>query len=156
MPTDRVNGHSRQISIRLTHDLDVRVQAYADDHQLAHGAAIMALVRKGLGDTESDTCHAPAPHWYEQVAQLTERVEVLETLARKQVNGKVHDKVGDVVSPNIDTAKHYLGPLCRNGHDFEGSRQSKRYRSTKTCTVCAAENQRKKNARIAGQVRGTA
>ena len=76
----------------------------------------------------------------------------------RDIHDKVHDKVGDILHPNIDTAKHYLGPLCRNGHDWEGSGQSLRYiKGKQQCVECQSDWDRRNRAKkAAGQVRETA
>lgn len=47
-------------------------------------------------------------------------------------------------------ASLFLGDLCPQGHDYEGTGKSARYKSTKTCAACVADNRRASAARKRG------
>ena len=68
--------------MRIPHDLDAKISAYAADNHLSHGAAMMALIRKGLGETPVDTSET-------LMGQIMERLEALETIVSNTVSNKV-------------------------------------------------------------------
>jgi hypothetical protein len=74
MPTEKVNNQSRQVGVRLPHDLDAQIKDYALNNQLSHGQAMIQLMRIGLGETPLDTRETPTQS---TLAELTERMKTL-------------------------------------------------------------------------------
>jgi hypothetical protein len=139
MPTGAQNTKSRQVAIRLPHNLDERIQQYAADHNLTQSQALVDLLEKGLSGVHDNGMHWVAPA---EIAALVARVEALEaTVARPKTRSQHKPKAGE-----LDPARHYLGPLCQRGHDWQGSGQSRYSKRNQGCMECEAERARGRRA----------
>jgi hypothetical protein len=153
MPTGAQNTKSRQVAIRLPHDLDKRIQQYAADHGLTQSQVLIALLENGLSGVHDNGMHRDAPEcdapecdaprdtpWDAPIAALVARVEALEaTVANPETKRK--PKAGE-----LDPAHHYLGPLCQRGHDWQDLGQSRYSKRNQGCMECEAERARERRA----------
>jgi hypothetical protein len=146
MPTNKINQQSRQVGVRLPHDVDEQVTAYALAHQLSHGQAMIQLIRKGLTGRETplDTCETPMP--WERFGAVEEAVAVLaERLSKLEVSNGVVDGVSNE-DPGYDASIFRLGKLCKHGHRYNGTGKSLRYRKSGACPTCAVLDQQGRRA----------
>ena len=57
MPTGPHNAKSRQVAIRLPHDLDARIAHYMADTGQSQSQAVIALLEKGLSGVHNNGMH---------------------------------------------------------------------------------------------------
>src|SRR5687768_13177103 len=120
MPSSPIeNKESRQYSIRLPWRVSDAVQQYASRHGMASNRAIIQLLERGLHAESNADCnaHSTTPDTKGQVdPDVIARIERLEAriLAASQ----------PIATPlKFDESKHYLGPLCERGHEWENTGQ---------------------------------
>lgn len=150
MPTGTENSRSKQYAFRLPWELDARLETYMAKHGLSRNRAVIELLEKALGeggiqegDAHSDKWDAPIvseePGVYERLSALE---AALADLRSRQPAAPQPQPAGV-----LDESKHYLGPLCERGHDWQGTGQSRRSRRNKMCMACEAEDAKARRAR---------
>jgi hypothetical protein len=148
MPTGPQNAKSRQVAIRLPHDLDKRIAHYMADTGLTQSQALITLLERGLVGVHDSGIHRDAPEcdaprdtpWDASITALVARVEALEAAVAKPETRR-KSKAGE-----FNPARHYLGELCERGHDWEGSGQSRYSKRNQACMACEAEGAIKRRA----------
>lgn len=122
------------------------------EHGLPRNRAVILLLEKALGGIEEGGMHkrdSPEKIWdtppQPDEPGLLERLTALEmALAALQ-----HDRQPPTPQPagTLDESRHYLGPLCEKGHEWENTGQSRRSRRNNSCMACEAEAARERRAR---------
>ena len=149
MPTGTENSRSRQYAFRLPHDLDKQLDAYMAKRGLSRNRAVIELLEQALmasghgGIHNRDTPPVSEPGVIERLAALETALANLQTpAAPSQPAPAVKTAAG-----TFDPDRHYLGPLCERGHEWDGSGQSRRSKRNKFCMACEAEDAKARRAR---------
>jgi hypothetical protein len=143
MPSSPIeNKESRQYSIRLPWRVSDAVQDYASRHGMASNRAIIELLERGLSAAcnSQNTTPATTP----QVdLDLIARIEAVE--ARLNLANKPQQDMRRTA--RWDDTKHYLGPLCERGHNWQDTGQSRRSKRHDGCLECESQTARERRAR---------
>jgi hypothetical protein len=150
MPTGTENSRSRQYAFRLPHDLDNRLETYMQQRGLSRNRAVIALLEIALeqsgygGIQERDTPPVSEdPSVMERLAALEAALASLQTPAAPvQPEPAVKTAAG-----TFDPDRHYLGPLCERGHEWQDTGQSRYARGNRRCMACEAEDAKARRAR---------
>jgi hypothetical protein len=151
MPTGTENSRSKQYAFRLPHDLDAQLEIYMTKQGLSRNRAVIELLAKALtgesGEGGIQERDAPAEKWDAPLVSeepgVYERLSALETAVATLQIRPAPVQPGAV----LDESKHYLGPLCDRGHDWQGTGQSRYATGNRRCMACEAENAKARRAR---------
>jgi uncharacterized membrane protein YccC len=159
MPTGPQNAKSRQVAIRLPHDLDARIEQFANTELLTQSQALIALLERGLAGVHDSGIHRDAPEWdaprdtpWGTPTDLVARLAALEAAVAELQRGTAAQPVAERQAPakskvgELHPAHHYLGPLCQRGHEWQGTGQSRYSKRNQGCLECEAERARERRA----------
>jgi hypothetical protein len=161
MPTGTENSRSKQYAFRLPHDLDAQLETYMAKQGLSRNRAVIDLLAKALaGESREGGIQgrdSPSEKWdspsIPDEPGVMERLAALEaTLAALQPRPPAAPQPQSAAS--FDETKHYLGPLCDRGHDWQGTGQSRRSKRNQTCMACEAEAAKARRARNKARYQG--
>jgi hypothetical protein len=133
MPTGRRNQQSILFSVRLPLALAEQVDAYARARDLPRNQAFADLVRRGLNsgtpsDTPGDTLENTPSDTPNTVANLITRVQALESAVAELKEPGGIKPAATLEKGVLDDSASYLGRLCPQGHDWQGTGMSRRSR----------------------------
>jgi hypothetical protein len=147
MPSSPIeNRESRQYSIRLPWRVSDAVQDYASRHGMASNRAIIELLERGLHAESNTSCntHSTTQDTTAQAnPDLIARIEAVE--ARLNLANKPQQDMRRTA--RWDDTKHYLGPLCERGHNWQDTGQSRRSKRHDGCLECESQTARERRAR---------
>jgi hypothetical protein len=146
MPTGTENSRSKQYAFRLPWDLDARLETYMGKHGLSRNRAVIELLEKALGEGGIQERDAPAEKW--DAPPIPQEPGVMERLAALEAAlANLQPRPAAVKPGTLDPDRHYLGPLCDRGHDWQGTGQSRYARRNRMCMACEAEDAKARRAR---------
>lgn len=157
MPTGTQNSRSKQYAFRLPWELDAQLETYMATQGLSsRNRAVIDLLEKALAGEDGEggiqERNAPSEKW--DAPPVPGESDVLERLAALEAAlAALQIRQAPALQPEItlDESKHYLGPLCDRGHDWQGTGQSRRSKRNNMCMACEAEASKERRARNKAQ-----
>jgi len=148
-PNQTVEDAQTRMTVRLPTVLYDRLEAFAAGRHFHRGSPQLArCVREALAEylarhTNRQTENTPAPCAYNN-GQTKNGVQApdVRALEAEHNNGQTDSEQPSPLL--VDASKFFLGSLCRNGHDYEGTGQSlKSLKGKQECRECTTARQRK-------------
>jgi hypothetical protein len=121
----------------------IRLQAlWGPAVHVTEGMALRDLLLKALDMVEAPRERAHIPQTQEALmpttAPIAPEIAIPQEVPLGQEPSLTAKALVAAIVPGVeyDTTRHYLGQLCSRGHNYQGTGQSLRRRSSKQCVEC--------------------